>query len=111
MINGIFDDFWKFTHLSLTHWGRVTHYGDGSMLCKNPIFFTMKEFHKFKMLWFFESIHHHLLESIAKIAHFYILTLPGGVTLTKKKKSLFQRLWGENGHNSINITASALKLL
>ena len=28
----------------LTHWGRVTHYGDGSMLCKNPIFFTMKEF-------------------------------------------------------------------
>ena len=30
--------------LALTHWGRVTHYGDGSMLCKNPIFFTMKEF-------------------------------------------------------------------
>ena len=29
------------------------------------------------MLWFFESRHHDLLESIAKIAHFYILTLPG----------------------------------
>ena len=28
----------------LTHWGRVTHYGDGSMMCKNPIFSTMKEF-------------------------------------------------------------------
>ena len=26
----------------LTHCGRVTHYGDGSMLCKSPIFFTMK---------------------------------------------------------------------
>ena len=34
----------KITHLSLTHCGRVTHYGDGSMLCKNPIFFIMKEF-------------------------------------------------------------------
>ena len=30
------------------------------------------------MLWFFESRHHHRLESIAKIAHFYIMTLPGG---------------------------------
>ena len=28
----------------LTHWGRVTHYGDGTMLCKTPKFFTMKEF-------------------------------------------------------------------
>ena len=28
----------------LTHCGRVTQYGDGSMLCKTPIFFTMKEF-------------------------------------------------------------------
>ena len=44
MINGVFDDFWKITHLSLTHCGRVTHYGDSSMLCKNPIFFIMKEF-------------------------------------------------------------------
>ena len=26
----------------LTHCGRVTHYGDGSMLCKSPIFFIMK---------------------------------------------------------------------
>ena len=26
------------------------------------------------------------------------------------KKSLFQRLWRENGHNSINSRASALKL-
>ena len=31
------------TH-TLTHCGRVTHYGDGSMLCKNPMFFIMKEF-------------------------------------------------------------------
>ena len=29
------------------------------------------------MLWFFES-KHHLLESIAKIAHFYIMILLGG---------------------------------
>ena len=26
----------------LTHCGRVTHNGDGSMLCKSPIFFIMK---------------------------------------------------------------------
>ena len=36
--------FEKITHLSLTHCGRVTQYGNGSMLCKNFIFFTMKEF-------------------------------------------------------------------
>ena len=30
------------------------------------------------MLHFFESRHHHLLESIANIAHFYILTFPDG---------------------------------
>ena len=30
--------------LSLTRCGPVTKYGGGSMLCKNPIFFTMKEF-------------------------------------------------------------------
>ena len=29
----------------------------------------------------------------------------------KKKKSFFERLWGENGHNSINIKVSALKSL
>ena len=29
---------------SLTHRGPVTQYGGGSILCKNPIFFTMKEF-------------------------------------------------------------------
>ena len=62
----------------LTHCGRVTQYGDGSMLCKNPIFFTMKNSIKFKILLSFESRHHHLSESIAKIVHFYILTLPGG---------------------------------
>ena len=28
----------------LTHRGPVTQYGGGSILCKNPIFFTMKEF-------------------------------------------------------------------
>ena len=33
-----------FPRVQLTHCGRVTHYGDGSMLCKNPIFFIMKEF-------------------------------------------------------------------
>ena len=38
---------WLFIHIyhqALTHCGRVTQYDDGSMLCKNPIFFTMKEF-------------------------------------------------------------------
>ena len=43
MINGVFDDFLKITHLSLTHRGPVTQYCGGSMLCKNPIFFIIKE--------------------------------------------------------------------
>ena len=34
--------FLKITHLSLKP--IVTQYGGGSMLCKNPIVFTMKEF-------------------------------------------------------------------
>ena len=36
----------------------------------------------------------------------------GGCHFDEKnpKKSLFPRLWGENGHNSINIRAIALKL-
>ena len=33
---------WTNAGILLTHCGRVTHYGDGSMLCKSPIFFTMK---------------------------------------------------------------------
>ena len=67
---------------------------------------------KFQMLWFFESRHHYLLESIAKTAHFYILTLPGGhFDEIFFKNSFFRRLWGENSHNSINNRASALKLL
>ena len=92
-------------------------YADGSMLCKkNPYFSLWKHSLKFKMLWFFESRLHHLLKSIAKIAHFYILTLPGegggGVTLTKnKKKCTFSKVVGEIGHNSINIRASALNPL
>ena len=32
----------------LTHCGQVTQYGDGSMLYKKPIFFTMKEFPQIK---------------------------------------------------------------
>ena len=35
----------------------------------------------------------------------------GGGHFDEKKKSPFQRLWGENGHKSNNIRASALKLL
>ena len=45
------DSFQRLAHTTswlgctlLTHCGRVTPYGDGSMLCKNPIFFTTKEF-------------------------------------------------------------------
>ena len=34
-----------------------------------------------------ESRHHHPVESIAKIAHFYNLTIPGGVTLNPQKKT------------------------
>ena len=41
-VDSIFDVF-QATPL-LTHCGRVTQYGDGSMLCENPIFFIMKEF-------------------------------------------------------------------
>ena len=47
--------------------------------CVKTLYFSLwKNSLKFKMLWFFESKHHHLIESIATIAHFYILTLPGG---------------------------------
>ena len=70
------------------------------------------------MLWVFKRRHNYRLESIAKIAHFHILTLPGGGGgggggggHFDEKKITFQRLWGENGHNSINIRASALKSL
>ena len=53
---GIYKAFLMFLHwqcdCALIHCDRVTHYGDGSMLCKNPIFFTMKNSLKFKILWF-----------------------------------------------------------
>ena len=39
------------------------------------------------------------------------LFLGGNFDEKIKQKSRFQRLWGENGHNSIDIRASALKLL
>ena len=56
---------------------------------------------------FFESRHHHLIESIAKIAHFCILTVPGGVTLTKKsKKNHFFKGCGEK----MTITPLIIKL-
>ena len=35
----------------------------------------------------------------------------GGLWRKFKKKSFFERFWGENGHNSINIKVSALKSL
>ena len=90
---------------ALTHWGRVTHYGDGSMLCKKPIFF-----------------HYERIRSNLRCCDFRIhckncaflhfdSSWGGGGSLWRKKKSLLQRLWGENGYNSINIRASALKLL
>ena len=68
--------------------GRVTQYGDGSMLWKTLYFSLWNNSFKFKMLWFFESRHHYLLESIAKIAHFYILTFPGGHFDEKIKKTI-----------------------
>ena len=42
---------------------------------------------------------------------FWLFLGGGGGSLWRKKKSLFQRLWGEKGHNSIDIRDSALKLL
>ena len=57
---------------------------------KNPNFPQWKTSLKFKMLWFFESRHHHNLESIDKIAHFYILNIPGGHFDEKKKTNLFK---------------------
>ena len=85
---------------TLTHCGRVMQYGDGSMLCKNPIFSLWKNSLKFKMLWFFES---------CTFLHFDSSWgggggVVGGVTLTKKveKNPLFQRLWGENGRNHVH---------
>ena len=110
MINSVFDEFWKITHLIVAQWRIIV----AAAYCVKSLYFSLwNNSPKFKMLSFFESRQHHLLESIAKIAHFYILTLPGGVTLTKfkKKKSFFERWWGENGHNSLNIRVSALKSL
>ena len=72
----------------LTHCGRVTQYGDGSMLCKTLYFSLWMNSLKFKILWFFESRHHHLLESIANITHFYIFDSSWGVILTKKSKKI-----------------------
>ena len=74
--------------------------------CVKALYFSLwNNSLKFEILWFFENRHHHLVESVAKIAHFYILTLPGGGHFDEKiqKNSLFQRLWGENDHNSITI--------
>ena len=82
------------------------------MSCKNLHFALWKNSLKSKILWFFESRHHHLLESIAKIAHFYILTLPGGSLWRKIIKNHFSKGCGDKkGHNSIDKRASALKLL
>ena len=44
MINSVFDEFEKSPISHLTHRGPVTQYCGGSILCKIPIFFTMKEF-------------------------------------------------------------------
>ena len=57
--------------------------------CVKALYFSLwNNSLKFEILWFFESRHHHLIESIAKIAHFCILTVPGGVTFTKKSKKI-----------------------
>ena len=57
--------------------------------CVKALYFSLwNNSLKFEILWFFESRHHQLIESIAKIAHFCILTVPGGVTLTKKSKKI-----------------------
>ena len=93
MINSVFDEFWKITHLIVAQWRIIV----AAAYCVKSLYFSLwNNSPKFKMLSFFESRQHHLLESIAKIAHFYILTLPGGVTLTKfKKKKSFLRGGGE----------------
>ena len=44
LILSISNTKWLHSNWPLTHCGRVTQYGDGSMLCKSPILFTMKEF-------------------------------------------------------------------
>ena len=76
--------------------------------CVKALYFSLwNNSLKFEILWFFESRHHRLIESIAKIAHFYILTLPGGVTLTKKsKKNHFFKGCGEK----MTITPLIMKL-
>ena len=57
--------------------------------CVKALYFSLwNNSLKFEILWFFESRHYHLIESIAKIAHFCILTVPGGVTFTKKSKKI-----------------------
>ena len=61
--------------------------------CVKTLYFSpWKNSLKFKMLWFCESRHYHLLQSIAKNAHFLHFVSRRGVTLTKKK-SPFQRFW------------------
>ena len=76
--------------------------------CVKALYFSLwNNSLKFEILWFFENRLHRLIESIAKIAHFYILTLPGGVTLTKKsKKNHFFKGCGEK----MTITPLIIKL-
>ena len=64
--------------------------------CVKALYFSLwNNSLKFEILWFFESRHHHLIESIAKIAHFCIFDSSWGGHFDEKiqKNSLFQRLW------------------
>ena len=60
MITVFLMSFEKSPISQLTHHGPVTQYCGGSILCKNPIFFIMKEFPQIFDAVISESRHHHL---------------------------------------------------
>ena len=97
----------------LTHHGPVTQYCGGSILCKNPIFFIMKEFPQIFWCCNFLKVDIIIFKNpLQKLRIFtFWLFLGGSLCRKNAKKSFFERLWGENGHNSINIKPRALKLL
>ena len=94
----------------------MTQYGDGSMLCKKHIFqyeripLNSQIYYAVIFLKVDLIIFQNPLQKL-RIFTFWLFLGGGHVDDKIPKKSLFQKLWGENGHNSINIRASALKLL
>ena len=88
----------KYTAAGAMFAGAVLNGPTTAACCVKALYFSLwNNSLKFEILWFFESRHHHLIESIAKIAHFCILTVPGGggsLWRKNKKKITFLKVVG-----------------